>query len=150
MSTDKTRFEGKHSALTDLVLRAYYDVYNELGSGFLESVYHSALESALVDAGLNFVSQAPIPVYFRGRMVGEFKADILIERRVLLELKAVNALDRSHHAQVLNYLKSTEIEVALLLNFGAKPEFKRFLLDNEQKKIRTAPRESVVSFSRTE
>jgi len=145
MSTDKTRFEEKHSTLTDVALRAYYDVYNELGSGFLESVYYSALESALLEAGLHVASQVPIPVYFRGRIVGEFKADLLIERRVLLELKAVNALDRSHHAQVLNYLKSTEIEVALLLNFGAKPEFKRFLLDNEQKKIRIAPCESVVS-----
>ncbi len=132
--------------LTDMILRAYYDVYSDLGSGFLESVYHAAMESALLEAGLHVASQVPIPVYFRGKIVSEFKADLLIEHKVLLELKAVNALDRNHHAQVLNYLKSTPLEVALLLNFGTKPEFKRFLLDNEQKKIRVVPCESVVSF----
>ena len=146
MNTDRTRFEGKHSSLTSVILRAYYDVYSELGSGFLESVYHAAMESALRDAGLTVASQVQMPVYFRGKAISEFKADLVVERSVLVELKATASLDRSHHAQVLNYLKATQLEVALLLNFGAKPEFKRFLLDNEQKKIRVHPCESVVSF----
>jgi GxxExxY protein len=146
MNTDKTEFQGKHSGVTSVVLKAYYDVYRELGSGFLESVYHSAIEAALVDAGLSLASQVEIPVYFRGKKISGFKADLVVEGLVLVELKAVHALDRTHHAQVLNYLKATALEVALLLNFGGKPEFKRFVLDNEEKKIRVVPRESVVSF----
>ena len=139
MNTDRTRFEGKHSGISDLVLKAYFSVYNELGSGFLESVYHAALEIALLELGLKVVSQAGLPVYFRGKVIAEFRADLLVEGKVLLELKAVHALDRVHYGQVLNYLKATEIEVAFLLNFGPKPEFKRFLLDNEEKKIRVHP-----------
>ena len=146
MNTEKTGFQGKHSQLSDVILRVYFDVYNELGSGFLESVYHAALESALIEAGLKVISQAAVPVYFRGKVIAEFRADLMVERKILLELKSVQALDRSHYAQVLNYLKSTQIEVGFLLNFGTKPEFKRFLLDNEQKKIRVHPCESVVSF----
>lgn len=95
MNTDKTEFAGKHSGITSVVLKAYYDVYTELGSGFLESVYHSALEAALVDAGLKFASHVPLPVYFRGKLISEFKADLVVERLVLVELKSINALDRT-------------------------------------------------------
>ena len=145
MNPDQPTFQGRHSQLSDAVLRAYYDVYNELGSGFLESVYHSALMVALLDNGLKAIIQAPLPVYFRGRVVAEFRADILVENLMLLELKAAHALDRTHFGQILNYLKATTIEVGFLLNFGPKPEFKRFMLDNQQKKIRVNPCESVVS-----
>lgn len=141
----KGSFAGRHSATTDRVLKTFYEVYNELGSGFLESVYHSTLIVALTEQGLDVASQVLIPVYYRGRTVGEFRADIIVNNEVLLELKAAQMLDRVHEAQVLNYLKATTIEVALLLNFGPKPHFRRILLDNDQKKIRVNPCESMVS-----
>jgi GxxExxY protein len=127
------------------VLKVFYDVYNELGGGFLESVYHSALALALAEAGLLVASQVAVPVHFRGHVIGDFRADLIVNGEVLLELKALQTLDRNHEAQVLHYLRATSIEVALLLNFGPKPQFKRILLDNDQKKIREYPCESVVS-----
>ena len=146
MNTDKTQFEGKHSQLSAVILRAYFDVYNELGSGFLESVYQAAMECALFKAGLKVDHQVELPVAFRGKTIARFCADLVVEAKILLELKAVQALDRSHHKQVLNYLKATPLEVGFLLNFGPKPEFKRFVFDNEEKRIRVIPCESVVSF----
>ena len=130
MKTDQ-----KHGLVTDQILRVFYDVYNEVGHGFLESVYHRSLVLALQSVGLNVCSRVVIPVWFRGSQVGHFEADILVEGCVLLELKAARALDSSHRAQLLNYLRATDIEVGLLLNFGEKPEFKRLIFDN-RKKIR--------------
>ena len=126
----------KHGLVTDKILRVFYEVYNELGHGFLESVYHRSLLLALESVGLNVCSKVPIPVWFRGARVGRFEADILVEKCVLLELKAVRTLDSSHRAQLLNYLRATEIEVGLLLNFGEKPEFKRVIFDNLKKQTR--------------
>ena len=123
----------KHGLITDQILRVFYEVYNELGHRFLESVYHRSLLLALESVGLNVCSKVPIPVWFRGTRVGRFEADILVEKCVLLELKAVRTLDSSHRAQLLNYLRATEIEVGLLLNFGEKPEFKRVIFDNLKK-----------------
>jgi len=123
----------KHGLITDQILKVFYEVYNELGHGFLESVYHRSLVMALKSVGLNVCSKVPIPVWFRGTRVGRFEADILVEKCVLLELKAVRTLDWSHRAQLLNYLRATEIEVGLLLNFGEKPEFKRVIFDNLKK-----------------
>jgi len=111
----------------------FYDVYNELGHGFLESVYHRSLVVALQSVGLNVCSPVDIPVWFRGTRVGHFEADILVENCVLLESKAARMLDSSHQAQLLNYLRATDIEVGLLLNFGEKPEFKRVIYDNLKK-----------------
>jgi GxxExxY protein len=126
----------KHGLVTDQILGVFYQVYNELGHGFLESVYHRSLVLALQSVGLNVCSRVTIPVWFRGQQVGQFEADILVENCVLLELKAVRALDSSHRAQILNYLRATEIEVGLLLNFGERPEFKRVVFDNLKKKTR--------------
>ena len=123
----------KHGLITDQILRVFYEVYNELGHGFLESVYHRSLALALKSVGLNVCSKVAIPVWFRGIQVGQFEADILVENCVLLELKAVRTLDSSHRAQLMNYLRATEIEVGLLLNFGEKPEFKRVIFDNLKK-----------------
>jgi len=123
----------KHGLVTDQILRVFYDVYNELGHGFLESVYHRALVLALESVGLNVCSRIAIPVWFRGTQVGQFEADILVEKCVLLELKVARVLDSSHRAQLMNYLKATEIEVGLLLNFGERPEFKRVVFDNLKK-----------------
>ena len=126
----------KHGLITDKILRVFYEVYNELGHGFIESVYHRSLELALKSVGLNVCSKVPVPVWFRGTRVGRFEADMLVENCVLLELKATRTLDSSHRAQLLNYLRATEIEVGLLLNFGEKPEFKRVIFDNLKKQTR--------------
>ena len=126
----------KHGALTQKILGVFYEVYNELGHGFLESVYHRSLVLALESVDLNVCSRVEIPVWFRGNEVGHFQADVLVENCVLLELKAARTLDSSHRAQLLNYLRATEIEVGLLLNFGEKPEFKRLIFNNLKKKAR--------------
>ena len=137
MNADKRGL--KHEELTRKIVGVFYEVYNELGQGFLESVYEGAMEIALAEAGLKVERQVPVPVWFRGRQVGDFKADLLVEGLVILELKAVRAFDPSHEAQLLNYLRATQIEVGLLLNFGPKPEFKRFAYDNERKSQRGKP-----------
>jgi GxxExxY protein len=123
----------KHKELTYKIIGVYFDVYNELGHGFLESVYQRSLGSALETEGLKVSNYVKIPVWFRGKCVGQFEGDMLVEDAVLLELKVARCLDRSHIAQLLNYLRATEMEVGILLNFGLKPEFKRLLLDNSSK-----------------
>ena len=111
----------------------FYDVYNELGHGFIESVYEKSLQHALVSLGLKACRKIEIPVRFRGQPVGNFEADMLVEDCLLLELKAVRTLDNAHEAQLLNYLRATDIELGLLLNFGLKPQFKRMVFDNSRK-----------------
>ena len=111
-------------------------MYNELGHGFLESVYERAFEVALTSKGLDVCRQIQVPVWFRGHKVGDFVADILVNRLVLLELKAGRTIDSAHEAQLLNYLRATEIEVGLLFNFGIKPEFRRLAFDNSRKQVR--------------
>lgn len=123
----------KHRALTQKIIGVFYEVYKELGHGFLESVYQKSLILALTQAGLVVHSPVDIPVFFRGHQVGDFEADVLVEKCVLLELKAVRALDNAHQAQLLNYLRATDIEIGVLLNFGVKPEFKRLVYDNLRK-----------------
>lgn len=140
MNTDVIRsFSGLHDELTNKVLRVFYGVYNELGHGFLESVYHEAMRIALQQEGMQVGTQVPILVYFRGHQIGTFKADLIVNDRVLIELKSLSVLDRSCEAQVLHYLQATHLEVALLLNFGPRPAIKRFILNNEKKKIRVHP-----------
>lgn len=124
----------KHRELTDKIIGVFYEVYNELGFGFLESVYENALVIALKAKGLKVEQQVPIPVWFRGQKVGDFIADLIIEGVILLELKAVKSIDEAHLAQLLNYLRATEIEVGLLLNFGNRPEFKRLAFENQRKR----------------
>jgi GxxExxY protein len=131
MNADEHGF--KHGDITQKIIGVFYEVYNDLGYGFLESVYHKALGLALEAAGLRVCSRIKISVWFRGVQVGYFEGDMLVENRVLLELKATRALDSSHQAQLLNYLRATDVEVGLLLNFGPKPEFKRLLFDNPRK-----------------
>jgi len=137
----------KYAELTEKIIGIFYDVYNELGYGFLESVYEESLVIALGEAGFVIERQLAIPVWFRGREVGRFRGDILIEGKVLLELKSTRILEAAHEAQLLHYLKSTEIEVGLLLNFGSRPQFRRLLFDNQRKKIRENPCESVARVS---
>lgn len=134
MNTGKHGF--KHGEITRKIIRVFYDVYNELGYGFLESVYEKSLQIALIEMGLQAVRQVDIPVSFRGQSVGEFSADLLVEGCVLIELKAARAIDSSHEAQLLNYLRATNIEVGLVLNFGLRPQLKRLIYDNPRKLIR--------------
>ena len=126
----------KHKETTDLILKSFYEVYTELGGGFLESVYEKALGLVLPQYGLFVESQKEISVYFRGTVVGIFRADLIINHHVIVELKAVPHIDPAHEAQLINYLRATPIEVGLLLNFGKKPEFKRFVYDNTRKKLK--------------
>jgi GxxExxY protein len=129
----------KHRELTEKIIGVFYEVYNELGHGFLESVYEKAFEIALTSKGVAVLRQIEVPVWFRGKQVGDFTADVLVEKCVLLEIKAGRALHPAHEAQLLNYLRATEIEVGLLFSFGLKPEFKRMAYDNVRKNQRHPP-----------
>ena len=111
--------------LSKKVIGAFFDTYNELGHGFLEGVYESALAIRLDECGLRFERQVGIAVSFHGQVVGEFRADLLVEDCLLVEIKAATHLTPAHDAQLLNYLKATRIQVGLLLNFGPRPEFRR-------------------------
>lgn len=116
-----------YSELTGRILEACFEVSSELGIGFVESVYENALLIALRQKGLKAESQVPLAVKFRSEIIGEFRVDILVESKILLELKAVSSLSKEHYAQTINYLKATGIEVALLINFGnPKLEYRRF------------------------
>ena len=139
MQTDDNTGDLIHGRLTNRILRTFFDVYNELGTGFLETVYRAALARALRDAGLAVVVEWPIEVHFRGELVGRFQADVVVENQVILELKAIRTILPEHHAQLINYLRATPLEVGLLLNFGKSPEFKRFAYSNTKKKT-TFPR----------
>lgn len=123
-----------HKKISDAVLKAYYDVYNQLGYGFLEKVYQNAMYLELKSLGFKVEAQKQIKVYFKNQLVGEYYADIVIEDKIIIELKACALLMSVHIAQLMNYLKATEVEVGLLLNFGEEPEFKRIIYTNDRKK----------------
>ncbi len=123
----------KHSDLTDKIIKAFYTVYNKLGYGFLEKVYENALLIELTKCGLKAVSQIPIKVYYDGLDVGMYFADLIVNDLVIIELKAAEGLIEEHEAQLVNYLKATDIEVGLLLNFGKTPQFKRKVFSAEYK-----------------
>lgn len=122
-----------HEDLTSLILKTFYEVYNELGFGFLEKVYQNALYNELKNNGFEVESQKQIKVYYKNIEVGEYYADLIVNDKVILELKATEAITEAHEFQLLNYLKSTNIEVGLLLNFGKKPEFCRKVFQNYKK-----------------
>ena len=116
----------KHQELTEVIIGAFYEVYNELGYGFLESVYRNSLLHELRKAGLKADAEIPVQVFYDGILVGDFKADIIVEGAVILELKAVENLNKIHEVQLVNYLNATGQEIGLLLNFGAASlEFKK-------------------------
>ena len=118
------------SDLTDVVLGAFYSVYNELGAGFLESVYESALAVEMELRKIRFLRQIELQVIYRGRCVGEFRPDFLVGDRVIVEIKSVSTLTNAHEAQLVNYLKATGARVGLLLSFGSRPEFRRRVLSS--------------------
>ena len=122
-----------HKELTDTIIACFYQVYNDLGYGFLERVYQNALYFALIDEGLQCEAEKSVKVYHNGRVVGDYRADLLVENCVLLELKASEELNPANEKQLINYLKATEFEVGLLLNFGKKPQVKRKIFSNDNK-----------------
>jgi GxxExxY protein len=124
----------KHQELTQVIIQVFYEVYNELGHGFLESVYQEAMLIALRQKGMTVEAQRPLPVWFRGGKIGDFRPDLIVGDAVVVELKAARALEPVHEAQLLNYLRASELEVGLLLNFGPAPKIKRMVFANEKKK----------------
>lgn len=122
----------KHRYLTKKIIRGYYEVYNELGTGYLESVYENALYIVLKEYRLNVEKQLPINVHFREMNIGTFRADLVIEEKVIVELKAAATILPEYKAQTINYLKATNIDVSLLMNFGNEPEFKRYIFDKKR------------------
>ena len=124
-----------HEVLTDRIICAFYTVYNILGYGFLEKVYENALVLELRKSELQVRQQESVKVFYGGEQVGDYYADIVVNGLVILELKAAEALKNEHFSQLTNYLKATDKEIGLLLNFGKKPEFKRILLTNDKKRF---------------
>lgn len=128
MNADKSRLlEGE---ITKRVIGSFYAVYRELGPGFLESVYANSLALSLRENGITVAQQVPLQVVFHDQVVGDFRADLLIEKRLIVEIKAVTKLAAIHETQLVNYLKATRITVGLLMNFGPLPEFRRRVFDS--------------------
>jgi GxxExxY protein len=123
-----------HAEITQRVLTTFFDVYNELGTGFLESVYQTALAQALGAVPMHTDREVPIDVFFRHAVIGRCYADLVVENRVIVEVKAVRRLVPEHQAQLLHYLRATAMEVGLLLNFGPRPQFQRLIYSNERKR----------------
>lgn len=127
--------EYLHKELTERIIKCFYEVYNTLGYGFLEKVYEHALMLELSKEGLLAKNQQPIKVYYKNDLVGDYYADIIVEDKIILELKAAEAVIEEHECQLINYLKATNIEIGLLLNFGKKPEVRRKIFTNDRKDL---------------
>ncbi len=125
-----------HKELTEAIIKVFYDVYNELGFGFLEKVYQNSLYLELKARGFEVEAQKQIKVHFKGFEVGEYYADLLVNNTIILELKATEAIVPEFEHQLINYLRGTNKEVGLLLNFGLKPEFRRKIFENSRKKLK--------------
>jgi GxxExxY protein len=121
------------TALTDQIICCFYKIYNILGYGFLEKVYENAMSLELESFNVDSEAQKPISVVYCGKVVGEYFCDLLVEEKVIVEIKAVRSILPEHEAQLLNYLKATDVEIGLLLNFGPKPEIKRKVFANVSK-----------------
>ena len=131
MNTDY--HDAKNKNLTEKIIKIFYKAYNNLGYGFLEKVYENAMMIGFKRIGIPVVSQSAIKVVYESEVIGEYFADILVDNKVIVEIKAAKSLAVENEAQLLNYLKATDIEVGLLLNFGPKPDFKRKVFDNIRK-----------------
>ena len=125
--------DTKYKELTEKIIRIFYRVYNTLGYGFLEKIYENAIMIEFRREDIPAVAQSSIKVLYKNELVGEYYADILVDDKVIVEIKATKTLVLEHEAQLLNYLKATDIEVGLLLNFGPKPQIKRKVFDNHKK-----------------
>lgn len=133
IDSEEAKQDYLHKELTEGVIRVFYEVYNTLGYGFIENVYQNSMYFALQDAGFECEVQKDIDVFYKNRKVGSYRADIIVNDTLLLELKAVSELNESHKRQLSNYLKATKIEVGLLLNFGERPQIRRWIYTNDNK-----------------
>ena len=124
----------KHTKLTEKIIKIFYRVYNKLGYGFLEKVYENAIGIECKKEGIPVNAQSAIKVYYEDEIIGEYYADLLVDNKIIVEIKAARRLTEEHEAQLLNYLKATNIEVGLLLNFGPVPKIKRKAFDNLRNK----------------
>lgn len=124
-----------HSELTKVIISAAYSVFDDLGFGFMESVYEKALVHQIRKMGMFATRQQPISVFFDHMLVGDFRADIIVEDKVIVEIKAVETLHEIHEVQLVNYLKATEVEIGLLINFGKKIQLKRKIFTNDLKNL---------------
>jgi len=124
-----------HQDKTEKIIQAYYKVYNTLGYGFLEKVYHNAMLIELRKMGFECKNHPPITVYYEAFPVGDYFADIIVDNCIIIENKATEVLIEDNEFQLINYLKATQIEVGLLLNFGKKPGFIRRIFTNDRKKM---------------
>jgi GxxExxY protein len=122
-----------HEGITSQIIAAFYAVYNKVGYGFLEKVYENALVLEFRKSGLKVAEQVAIEVCYEGHPIGEYFADLLVEDKVIVEVKAADALIQAHENQLVNYLKATRLEVGLVLNFGPEPQFKRKIFTNARK-----------------
>lgn len=125
--------EFRHLEITRRIVGVFFEVYGELGYGFLESVYRVAMTLALREAGITVEAEMELQARFRGRSIGAFRADLLVENAVLVELKAARGIDSTHIAQLLNYLRCTALETGLILNFGPRPQIRRLIFTNDRK-----------------
>ncbi|MEI6555618.1 MAG: GxxExxY protein [Paludibacter sp.] len=124
-----------HKEISEKVIKCYYKVYNTLGYGFLEKVYENALSYELQKLGLKVKCQHPIEVFYENMIVGTYYADIVVDEKIIIELKAVSNLSIEHEYQLINYLKATHIELGFMMNFGKQSEYKRKVLMNKYKKL---------------
>lgn len=138
-----------HEELTNSIIGAFYRVYNYLGYGFLEKVYENSLRLELETMSLRVVCQKPIKVYYRNQIVGEYFSDMVVEEKVIVEIKAAEIISQAHSEQLINYLKATDIEVGLLLNFGKKPEFTRRILEISKRNPATTIAQTAPTTERT-
>ena len=134
----------KHEEITNKIIEAFYKVYNTLGYGFLEKVYLNALYIELIEMGFKVGKHKRVLVYYKGQIVGDYTSDLIVEDVVICELKTSESLCEDNEFQLLNYLRATDIEVGLLLNFGKKPEIRRKVYDNDKKSWRTIRMSSLV------
>lgn len=126
----------KHADLTEKLVGIFFNIHNELGHGFLESVYEQAFSVVLAENNIFFQRQMAVPVWFHDQQIGEFRADLLVDRKVLVELKTGRDIEPAWEKQLLNYLRATDVEVGLLFNFGPNAQFKRYAFENDRKNPR--------------
>jgi GxxExxY protein len=131
---ERDAFKGTEDVLTEQILKVFYEVYNELGYGFVESVYGRAMAIALAQSGLEVVAEVFIPVSFRGQAIGTFRADLIVEKRVVLEFKIADQIIKAYEAQLTHYLRASSYEVGLILSFGESPRSRRIEFLNERKR----------------
>jgi GxxExxY protein len=134
-----------HQELTGEILKAFYAIHNRMGFGFAEKIYENSLSIELEEMGHKCVQQHPISVYYKGQIVGQYFADILVDDLIIIELKAAELIVSEHEAQLINYLKATKYEVGMLLNFGAEAKFKRKVFANARKPYLEYPPSTIYS-----